>query len=679
MTLRYLYNGVEQTNTSTRIKGPISSITDRADGDVGSGEAIIKDPTGALTYDMLRTFRVVEDACVAAPILHDGMIYDIRVGRGDYVTGPGREWTIQFTDLNGLLHERVLYDKHAKRKRETGDARMAWLMASRAMAGLVYDNGAVGTLVDPFDEADFRGQFAEDVLQSLMPTSIMDEAKVYFVYMDQASQQPSLFLQAPTATIHTSSLGISNVPGDYDGVSVFYAVPTPEAELLGNEIYDGVYFTTKNGSLYRQRPATYTHYPRHRDGTFSTERISLGATATRHADMWLAFHSVRRDTITCTVRLPRDKVGLIQAGDRLQVRFAHLPGYESWTWTRVTARTFPVSEGFISHYDVQLELSTRGIFPGGGFPGGTAKYPKQPPDAVTVVQSDFGIGDRTLPSPATAGNTLAIVVVSRGNFAPPPGYDASSVGVTGSAPNDPQVAIYTKAAVGGEQHTNTPPTPFFSTDIAVGFYELSGEVVEVFARGDSGAVAVDAANSPISLAGVPVAANGLALWALGNAAAGVLDSGIVSLDWHWAPTGPPPTQDFADGVSSGWPGALLAHSASPFTPAATWVGQTTVDGYHWSSQVVVFANTALDDDPPEPGQHVENEIPTPAPDGVTTTFTVRNAYVPHSLKVKVDGVPILNGITETDPENGAFALDFAPVGAVGDARAEIVTVDYQAV
>jgi hypothetical protein len=104
-----------------------------------------------------------------------------------------------------------------------------------------------------------------------------------------------------------------------------------------------------------------------------------------------------------------------------------------------------------------------------------------------------------------------------------------------------------------------------------------------------------------------------------------------------------------------------------------------VDGYHWCSQVVVFANTALDDDPPMAGQHVENEIPTPAPDGVTKTFTVRNAYVPRSLKVKVDGVPILNGITETDPENGTFTLDFAPVGAVGDARAEIVTVDYQAV
>lgn len=605
MTLRYLYNGVEQTNTATRIKGPASSVTARADGDVASGEAVIKDPTGALGYDLLRTFQIVEDACVPAPILFTGMIYNIRVGRGEYTTGPGREWTFTFTDLNGLLHERVFNDKTAKRPKETGNARLAWLMASPLMAGRVYDHGEISSLPDMYDEDDFRGHYASDVVTSLLVSSVTDDAMTFFVYLDQASGQPSLFLQPPVATTHNSTLRISNVPGDYDGVTWFRPVPGPEVELAGEEIYDGVYFTTKNGSIYRTRPATFTAYPRHRDGTFSTDRITLGDTAERHAKNWLNLHSVRRDTLSLTVRLPRDKVGLIQAGQRLPVRMQHLPGYEAAKYTRVTAATIPISEGQISHYDLQLELSTRGLFPApGGSPG---SYPKPPPLATHYYAGSMVFNSDGYGSAGGPGSIPALA----------PDHSVSSTN-TALAHFAAGTSYNWSATIHQDPAGDNPPQ--------VGLMDVLGN------------------------------------WHLPHVTGSGPGTQTFSGTFDPATTGSGSSFDAYLVATTG----ALGHPPGGRPTPVEWV----FDPVGWVSPI---------DDPPLPGQWVYNEIPTPAPDGTTTTFTVRGAYVPHSLRVRVDGVPILNGLTETNPDAGTFSLDFAPLPAVGAARAEIVTVDYQSV
>jgi hypothetical protein len=59
--------------------------------------------------------------------------------------------------------------------------------------------------------------------------------------------------------------------------------------------------------------------------------------------------------------------------------------------------------------------------------------------------------------------------------------------------------------------------------------------------------------------------------------------------------------------------------------------------------------------PPASGQLVPWEAPQETPDGTTSTFTVSsavNGYVPGSLRVVVDGQPIVIGLTETDPDRG---------------------------
>lgn len=65
-------------------------------------------------------------------------------------------------------------------------------------------------------------------------------------------------------------------------------------------------------------------------------------------------------------------------------------------------------------------------------------------------------------------------------------------------------------------------------------------------------------------------------------------------------------------------------------------------------------------------------------DSLTTTFHTPDAYIPGTLEVRVDGVPIINGLVEGDPALGTFQIDFAPLDAIGDAGAEIVRARYTA-
>lgn len=393
MTLRYIYNGIELADTTTRIRGANPTIAQRADGTYTTGSATLRDPTGTLTYLNLQTFAVVEDLCVDAPVLHYGLINNLKASRGDYTTGAGRVWTFDFTDINYLLHMRVLRGLAAKRSSEDGDARMAWLLGTLGMSGVVHDNGMIAANPWVFDESDYRGKYADEVLPDLCVSSVTDVGRIFFVYYDQDALEPALFMDAPGASTNACTLRISNVPADYDGVTTFDLAPGSEIEIQGDDVYDGVYFSTKNGSIYRQRPATYTAYGVHRDGTFTTDRIALGATAERHAQAWLAHHSQPVTKITCTVRLPRELVGLMAAGMRISVRFEELPGYSAFTWSRITAREISIPEGLLTHYDVKLELSVRGLSPAGG--GNPGDYPKPPAPAANYYE---GSGVFELPS-----------------------------------------------------------------------------------------------------------------------------------------------------------------------------------------------------------------------------------------------------------------------------------------
>lgn len=64
----------------------------------------------------------------------------------------------------------------------------------------------------------------------------------------------------------------------------------------------------------------------------------------------------------------------------------------------------------------------------------------------------------------------------------------------------------------------------------------------------------------------------------------------------------------------------------------------------------------------EVGEIVNNEIPTPAPDGAETVFTTANAYESGSLRVFRDQSSLLGGVGKDFEETTSttFTVDSAP-------------------
>jgi hypothetical protein len=65
-------------------------------------------------------------------------------------------------------------------------------------------------------------------------------------------------------------------------------------------------------------------------------------------------------------------------------------------------------------------------------------------------------------------------------------------------------------------------------------------------------------------------------------------------------------------------------------------------------------------------------------DGVSTLVTLGSAYLPGSVLIEVDGLPVeATSITETSPSAGTVTLDFAPAGALGGVAAQAIAASWQ--
>lgn len=206
--------------------------------------------------------------------------------------------------------------------------------------------------------------------------------------------------------------------------------------------------------------------------------------------------------------------------------------------------------------------------------------------SVIVQRSSAGNGDRTLPLPPATGATLVVVIASRGGVVPPVDWtiDGSQFGG--------RLVTLSKVADPGEQAT----TFLGLNDYAV-LYELSIGAAYVGSTLDDDAVVGEVVNSVATTASATAGADEVGLFVLGNTAAGVLDSGIGGLGWHWTASGFSP-----DGVGhafDGWPGSLIAHfEPGTYTPTATWEGNTTSDGYHWYSMFARYTGLPAPVTPP---------------------------------------------------------------------------------
>ena len=648
MTLFFTYDGSDLGNTSVRLEDGLQ-VTSAADGTIASASVKIDDPTGALSLQVLQQFSITETACTNTR-LFTGYIYNIRIHRGPFQNGAGRVWELEIADLNFLLHLRVLRGSTAKRALESGNTRLAWLLP--AISDLVADNGLVAANPWMFDEADYRGRYPNEVLPDLCVSSSDVVGRIFFVYWDHAAAEAALFLDVPSAAVNSSSLKISNVLADVDESITFAPNIDSEVGIVGEDVFDGVYFTYKGTSIYRQRAATYTTFGLHRDGVFSTDRVGSAATAIRHADQYLDAHSGEVDTITCLVRLPASKVNLLDAGMRVQVKFSHLRGYTSFTWMRVQKRTVILTAGTNEFYDIQFELSTRGRdgLPGGG--GGDFPIPSG--CDFTLAQSAVG-AEPDLAAAPSAGNLLVIIAAQRGTTVPVyTGFStAESVSTTGS--DSGGTFVFYKTADGSE--ANIPDTnPSDQRWVWYTEWSIAGALGNHSNRNQASAATILTTSIAAGTESLVIAAFQQAQGAMTIA----LDAGfgLTSLG-----------QSNIQGSDQG-PHTVAGYSLSTtgaYAPTAT--PSNIGFGRPQASVLVAFTCDAAGN-PPLSGRWVYGEVASMA----GAVGTLDYGYAAGSLKIRVDGVLISPAsYTETDPAAGTFTLSWTPD------TDETVTCDYQGI
>lgn len=434
MTNSMTIDGVDVTDRIDIDGGYLEIVTMADHGAVGASGVKIDDPGGDLDLTGWADVHIEESAC-SQPRLFTGYLGERAISRGDASnrTGASRIHDATLVDLNAALSFRVLLpSSENKRPYESEPDRMAFLLASRAMASNphIYDEGLIDTSGGQFfDEADFGKAYAGMVLDSMASTS-----KNFYVYRDHATGHKALFWDQPDAPVRDCTLQLSNVRTDVDYVTTFPVYRDAVLRRAPDETYSGVLLAfAGNQSIYRTNDTTADTFVA-RDYLYDSSRIMRLATAEANATTFLSLHAIEFDTITCTVQLPPEAVGLIEAGQRIKVRFSHLPGYEDagGTWMRIVATSLVFTPGSTEFYLLTLELSMRQLVGSGGGPGGGGT--PLPPDTGECVP-DYTT-DKMLAATITASGSPLPSNPSYANDGNASTFTTINPGVSGAGTHD---------------------------------------------------------------------------------------------------------------------------------------------------------------------------------------------------------------------------------------------------
>lgn len=357
MSLFY-YGSTGDLNTDRIRLGQGFSLTEAAEnGVLAMSRVRVDDPAGNLTIVGHHSFRAIETAC-SEPSLFRGYFADRTVKRADsMLTGAARLWDCTVYDLNAALQFEVILGTTGQRPAETDTQRLAWLLASAFLGPISSDDSAVFGAGDELDKQDYRGMTAADVLSDCAQASGCN----YFIAWDETIGSPVLHYYLPTRAFNSSTLKISNVLTDVDMSTVF--APDLDADLTRDPslVYSGVYYRygdRASAAVYETNATVLAAIGHKRETAEDDPSLSSAAKATRKANVWLSEAETETDVISCTLhKVSPAQVNLIRAGQRIQVKFTHLPGYSSYTWVRVQRRTVAQDGDTQEFYALTLQLS----------------------------------------------------------------------------------------------------------------------------------------------------------------------------------------------------------------------------------------------------------------------------------------------------------------------------------
>lgn len=361
------------------------SVLDR--GTYGTGRALVDDPAKTLTLKGWQSFTVDETDCTPSRIF-TGVIRERTQARGGrHFTGNARVHDCVIMDLNERLHRKLPYVNAGKRPYETDTARITWLLASRALSGIVYNEGLFAAApAFNFLAEDIRESYPDDIIRELAATA----GKQFGVVFDDASGHASLYYQPDDVTgVYVSPISISNDPADESATCV---APDDDAEeeFRPDDVYSGV--------LYKSRVPTPSfvtsadiaaEYGIEREAVYYTDRVGRAATQLEQAQAFLNGRRPERRILTVTITLPSTKVNHVRAGHEIQVKFTHLDGLSSFTTGYV--RRVVVGGGVtVDKYELRLEIE----IPGEPADDATAAGDCEDPDNVALTATIVGKAER---------------------------------------------------------------------------------------------------------------------------------------------------------------------------------------------------------------------------------------------------------------------------------------------
>lgn len=329
-------------------------------GEVGSGTVVIHDDAGSIAVVGHKTIITEQSACASWPRLFTGFVGSKTFGRGEtYQTGAGREIRVSTRDGNDLLARYVISGSDGNRPEETITDRVAWLVASDYLTGLVADHGNIAASALLMDKTDYRGQRPGDVLAACAKKAGFN----YYVRWSASADFELVFRNDNTSTDDTSTITIIN-DGTANGTSSF--APFQDAELTEDpeDVYSGVYATYSKGADYFERPDTAAAFVA-RDGTTDDSGIKTEGALSDEATQFLDESDDEEHLLTVTLRMRAAYVNLIRPGQRVSVTMTHYAtqGYDSATYFRVLRRRVTQPLDTDNDYDVALDLSPQEVPP----------------------------------------------------------------------------------------------------------------------------------------------------------------------------------------------------------------------------------------------------------------------------------------------------------------------------